>query len=733
MLRPTLVLFGLLFTCLSHAADVTTSFPDDQTSGSFTLGTPPKTVTFTGGEVRIAGISSLYRSGARAYMVRNETATITFGTPAAELLFYIKRQSSATGTVRLLDENDNELLSASANTSSWTQVHLTHPDGIHKVEFSNSQNGLAAMEDFEYTAVIEAPAPEPSPPAPEAIADPIMAMIEEGAVNVELETLVSGLVSPTFGIPAPNNVDFTFIVDQVGKLFSLNMADYTLAEVMDLADRLVSLNQDFDERGLLGFAFHPDFNTEFIHSRVYKLKELAEFAEPDWSVYQRGEKENPNPDSRHLSLFHKVRHLAYQQVNQYRLGSDLESFYQFVLKECLANNRFQGAGFREDENLPASSVKAVAKSIATWTWNNYTGTGCNRGIMKLPHDMEQKQKQHKAAGYVAALKRERSLERLKLAFKKLLNENVKPTQTKVAHKAELSLSTVKRYWQEIKSSSTSSVAAENSNKKVSLAIHKVSSPRDLKAPALDVGYTFKISSFLLKQYSSALSLNSSLFNQEFLTSTSQYRFQPKSGRLVESSSELFNVQTLPKAIRQSVFKGWYEIDLVFSHGQMLLDVMSTYLEDVLQPAGVEETDMWKMLEIDAWSQSIAHYSDFLNNFDERLTCWEKLSAVSAKKIKVALISYLHGAGRIKLDNLLSGKLSILLRDKLFVKILKIFELCRKCIKNLSVQLNYREAEVFKDYWGQLLVIHDGILVKDFCLAEKISTKIKYQHTFTQIC
>jgi len=479
--------------------------------------------------------------------------------------------------------------------------------------------------------------------------------------------------------------------------------------------------------------FHPDFNTEFIHSRVYKLKELAEFAEPDWSVYQRGEKENPNPDSRHLSLFHKVRHLAYQQVNQYRLGSDLESFYQFVLKECLANNRFQGAGFREDENLPASSVKAVAKSIATWTWNNYTGTGCNRGIMKLPHDMEQKQKQHKAAGYVAALKRERSLERLKLAFKKLLNENVKPTQTKVAHKAELSLSTVKRYWQEIKSSSTSSVAAENSNKKVSLAIHKVSSPRDLKAPALDVGYTFKISSFLLKQYSSALSLNSSLFNQEFLTSTSQYRFQPKSGRLVESSSELFNVQTLPKAIRQSVFKGWYEIDLVFSHGQMLLDVMSTYLEDVLQPAGVEETDMWKMLEIDAWSQSIAHYSDFLNNFDERLTCWEKLSAVSAKKIKVALISYLHGAGRIKLDNLLSGKLSILLRDKLFVKILKIFELCRKCIKNLSVQLNYREAEVFKDYWGQLLVIHDGILVKDFCLAEKISTKIKYQHTFTQIC
>ncbi|WDE09155.1 replication initiation protein [Thalassomonas viridans] len=478
--------------------------------------------------------------------------------------------------------------------------------------------------------------------------------------------------------------------------------------------------------------FHPDFNTEFIHSRVYKLKELAEFAEPDWSVYQRGEKENPNPDSRHLSLFHKVRHLAYQQVNQYRLGSDLESFYQRVLKECLAGNHFKGGGFREDENLPASSVKAIAKSIATWTWNNYTGSSCNRGIMKLPHDMEQREKQQRAAGYVAELKRERTIERLKQAFNKLLSTDVKPTQAKVACEAEVSLSTAKRYWQEIKSKPAQDPVVASSNKKVSLAIHKVSFPRDLEAPIFDVAYTYQLSSFLLKQYSSALSLDLSLFNQEFLTSTSHYSFQAKSGRLVESSSSLFNVQTLPKSIRKSVFKGWYEIDLLFSHGQMLLDVMSAHIENVIKPSSFDKQNIWKKLELDSWLQLAEHYADFLNNFDDRLSVWQELSGLSGKALKVALVSYLHGAGKTKFDNQLSGKLSLLLGDRQFNKLIKIFELCRKSIKDLSVKLNVCEARVFKDYWGQVLVIHDGVLVKDFSLAERISASLVYQHTISLI-
>jgi len=250
-----------LYTCIIaitsfalHAVDVSTTFPTDQTSGQFTLGTEPKTVTFTGGEVRIAGITSLYRSGSRAYMVRNETAEITFGTPAETLLFYIKAQSSSNAFVRLLDENDSELLRVEANSSSWTQVTLTHADGIHKIEFTNTVNDLAAMEDFEYTAKVDT---GPQPPTP--IDDPIGAVIEEGSVKVDLTMLATGLVSPVTGISHDATPNFVFIVDQIGKLYSLALDNNNLTMLLDVTADLVAVNPSFDERGLLGFALHPDF------------------------------------------------------------------------------------------------------------------------------------------------------------------------------------------------------------------------------------------------------------------------------------------------------------------------------------------------------------------------------------------------------------------------------------------------------------------------------------------
>ncbi|WP_448548564.1 PQQ-dependent sugar dehydrogenase [Thalassotalea fusca] len=250
-----------LYTCIIaitsfalYASDVSTTFPTDQTSGQFTLGIEPKTVTFTGGEVRIAGITSLYRSGSRAFMVRNETAEITFGTPAETLLFYIKAQSAGNAFARLLDENNIELLRVEANSSSWTQVMLTHADGIHKVEFTNTANDLAAMEDFEYTAKVDT---GPQPPTP--IDDPIGAIIEEGSVKVDLTALATGLVSPVTGVSYAAMPNFVYIVDQIGKLYSLALDSNELAMILDVSGDLVAVNPSFDERGLLGFALHPDF------------------------------------------------------------------------------------------------------------------------------------------------------------------------------------------------------------------------------------------------------------------------------------------------------------------------------------------------------------------------------------------------------------------------------------------------------------------------------------------
>ncbi|MCG7550127.1 PQQ-dependent sugar dehydrogenase [Pseudoalteromonas sp. Of7M-16] len=246
----------VLFVPKLYAADVSTTFPTDQTSGTFTLGTQPKTVTFSGGEVRIAGISSLYRSGSRAFMVRNTTATISFGTPAVELLFYIRGQSTGNAFVRLLDADDNELLRVEANSSDWSQVSLRRDNGIAKVEFTNNASDLAAMEDFEYTAMAEQ-STEPTP-----ITDPIPAMIEEGALKANLIPLVSGtLTSPVTGATINGQDNFVYIVDQVGILYGLNLSNNQLSQVLTVTDRLVEINPNFDERGFLGVAFHPNFNS----------------------------------------------------------------------------------------------------------------------------------------------------------------------------------------------------------------------------------------------------------------------------------------------------------------------------------------------------------------------------------------------------------------------------------------------------------------------------------------
>lgn len=78
--------------------------------------------------------------------------------------------------------------------------------------------------------------------------------------TVGLELVAEGLVSPV-QLDVPNDgSDRRFVVDQVG-VIRVIAPDGTLLEepFLDLRDRMVNLNPGFDERGLLGLAFHPQF------------------------------------------------------------------------------------------------------------------------------------------------------------------------------------------------------------------------------------------------------------------------------------------------------------------------------------------------------------------------------------------------------------------------------------------------------------------------------------------
>ena len=78
-------------------------------------------------------------------------------------------------------------------------------------------------------------------------------------IRVELQTAASGLASPILVLPAPGAGARLFVVDQAGLVRLIENGALRAEPFLDVTPWLVPLNQDFDERGLLGLAVDPDF------------------------------------------------------------------------------------------------------------------------------------------------------------------------------------------------------------------------------------------------------------------------------------------------------------------------------------------------------------------------------------------------------------------------------------------------------------------------------------------
>jgi glucose/arabinose dehydrogenase len=123
-------------------------------------------------------------------------------------------------------------------------------------------------EEPTETAVVATPE-EPTPsPVPEP--------------SVGLELVAEGLTSPLALMPSGDGSGRLFILDQIGQIWVMTAAGELADEpFLDIRDRLVVLATDYDERGLLGMAFHPDYaeNGRFY---VYYSAPLREAAPDDW-------------------------------------------------------------------------------------------------------------------------------------------------------------------------------------------------------------------------------------------------------------------------------------------------------------------------------------------------------------------------------------------------------------------------------------------------------------------
>ncbi|HSP45338.1 MAG TPA: PQQ-dependent sugar dehydrogenase [Chthoniobacterales bacterium] len=79
-------------------------------------------------------------------------------------------------------------------------------------------------------------------------------------MRIELQAVATGLVSPVDLVSANDATGRLFIVNQSGQIAMLKNGQVSATPFLDVSGRMVTLMAGYDERGLLGLAFHPGFS-----------------------------------------------------------------------------------------------------------------------------------------------------------------------------------------------------------------------------------------------------------------------------------------------------------------------------------------------------------------------------------------------------------------------------------------------------------------------------------------
>lgn len=80
-------------------------------------------------------------------------------------------------------------------------------------------------------------------------------------LEVDFDLIADGFNSPVYLTHSGDGSDRLFIVDQVGLVYVIENGFLLSNPFLNISHKLVDLMPGFDERGLLGLAFHPDFES----------------------------------------------------------------------------------------------------------------------------------------------------------------------------------------------------------------------------------------------------------------------------------------------------------------------------------------------------------------------------------------------------------------------------------------------------------------------------------------
>lgn len=122
--------------------------------------------------------------------------------------------------------------------------------------------------------------------------DPFIPKIQRQTLPVALHEVASGFTAPVGAVVAPVSAlaDQLFVVDQIGIVWRVKLSDSSKEIYIDVRSKILSLGafspRGYDERGLLGLAFHPNFSS---NGRLYIYTSQVASSKPDFTTLMGSE------------------------------------------------------------------------------------------------------------------------------------------------------------------------------------------------------------------------------------------------------------------------------------------------------------------------------------------------------------------------------------------------------------------------------------------------------------
>ena len=138
--------------------------------------------------------------------------------------------------------------------------------------------------------------------AVDTIADPFPEKIQPSKVAIALEPVADKLVAPITLTAPDDGSGRLFIVDQTGQVWISKDGRIQGPPLLDVAKSMVKLKPGFDERGLIGFALHPDYANKGKsgYGRMYTwTSDPVDASKPHIDVKMK-------PDSQHVLSEYRV-------------------------------------------------------------------------------------------------------------------------------------------------------------------------------------------------------------------------------------------------------------------------------------------------------------------------------------------------------------------------------------------------------------------------------------------